>query len=405
MPVVPLVYRSTYMERLHTLEGTRDIKVITGVRRSGKSELMKAFASESAASDSMSNNVYLDLLDLDNEELLEYHALHKRVIDSYREGAHNRLFIDEIQLCEGFERAINSIHTRGGWDIYLTGSNAFLLSSDLASLFTGRQREVHVFPFSFCEYREYFGGEREIDDDLDNYVRRGGLAGSYAYGSLTESYGYVRGVYRTILTRDLVQKFSLPDTTVLERLAEYMMDNAGNLNSPNNIANTLEANKVSTNHVTVGRYMSYLRDAFVFYNARRFDIKGKRYLSTQAKHYVCDTGMRYAILGTRNMEWGRMYENVVFLELLRRGYEVYVGKLYQKEVDFVVKMESELVYIQVSDDIGSQSTLDRELSPLLSIRDAFPKVLIARTRHEEYSVEGVRIIDVARWLLGDGPLG
>ena len=168
---------------------------------------------------------------------------------------------------------------------------------------------------------------------------------------MAESYGYIRDVYRTILTRDLVQKFRLPDTLVLERLAEYMMDNTGNLNSPNSIANTLDANKVSTNHVTVGRYISHLRDAFVFYEAKRYDIKGKKYLSTQAKHYVCDTGMRYAVLGTRNMDWGRMYENSVFLQLIRRGYETYVGKLYQKEVDFVVKRGSEQVYIQVSDDV------------------------------------------------------
>lgn len=217
---------------------------------------------------------------------------------------------------------------------------------------------------------------------------------------MSESYGYIRDVYRTILTRDLVQKFGLPDTQVLERLAEYMMDNAGNLNSPNNIANALDANKVPTNHVTIGKYMSHLRDAFVFYEVRRYDIKGRKYLSTQAKHYVCDSGMRYAVLGTRNLDWGRMYENAVFLELMRRECEVYVGKLYQKEIDFVAKKGSDLLYIQVSDDISSPSTFERELAPLLSIRDAYPKVLIARTKHGEYSREGVRIIDLAGWLSG-----
>ena len=397
---MPWVNRTAYMNRLRSLAGTRDIKVITGVRRSGKSELMKAFSAETAASDPLSNNVYLDLLDLDNEELLDYHALHARVVGSYDARLHNRLFIDEVQLCEGFEKAVNSIHARGGWDIYLTGSNAFLLSSDLATLFTGRHRDIHIFPFSFGEYREYFGLQHAVDEDFDDYVRRGGLAGSYEYGDLPESYGYIRDVYRTILTRDLVQKFSLPDTTVLEHLAEYMMDNAGNLNSPNSIANTLDANATATNHVTVRRYMSHLRDAFVFYEAKRYDIRGKKYLSTQAKHYICDTGMRYAVLGTRNMDWGRMYENIVYIELLRRGFEVYVGKLYQKEVDFVAKKGSQLVYIQVSDDISAQTTLDRELSPLFSIRDAFPKMLIARTRHEEYSIEGVLVVDIAKWLLG-----
>ena len=147
-------------------------------------------------------------------------------------------------------------------------------------------------------------GERAVDDDFDGFIRRGGLAGSYDYDDISESYGFICDVYKTVLTRDLVQKFSLPDSTVLERLAEYMMDNSGNLNSPNNIANVLNANRVPTNHVTVGRYTSHLRDAFVFCEAKRYDIKGKKYLSTQAKHYVCDSGMRYAVLGTRDMDWG-----------------------------------------------------------------------------------------------------
>lgn len=390
-----------YIDRLRALEGTRDIKVITGMRRSGKSELMKAFAEITKQNDPVSNNIYIDLLDLDNEPLLEYHTLHYKITKQYKEDAHNRLFIDEVQLCEGFEKAINSIHARGGWDIYLTGSNAFLLSSDIATLFTGRHREIHILPFSFVEYRSYFGDQEFVDNDFDDFIRRGGLAGSYAYSDIFESYEYIRDVYKTILTRDLVQKFSLSDTSVLERLAEYMMDNSGNLNSPNNIANVLEANKVSTNHVTIGRYISYLRDAFVFYEARRYDIKGRKYLSTQAKHYICDSGMRYAVLGTRNMDWGRMYENTVFLELMRRGFEVYVGKLYQKEVDFVIKRGSELAYIQVSDDISAKSTLERELASLLSIKDAFPKILIARTRHEPYTQEGVLILDLARWLLDE----
>ena len=240
-----------------------------------------------------------------------------------------------------------------------------------------------------------------VDDDFDGFARRGGLAGPCEHDDVSESYGHIRDVYRTILARDLVQRFSLPGSAALERLAEHVMDNSGNLDSPNSIADVLDANRVPTNHVAVGRHLSHLRDAFVFYEARRYDIKGRRCLSARAKHYVCDSGMRYAVLGTRDMDRGRMYENAAFLELTRRGYETYVGKLYQKEVDFVAKRGSELVYIQVSDDISSESTLERELAPLLSVRDAFPKVLIARTRHEPYTREGVLVLDLARWLLGE----
>lgn len=181
--MIDWVDRNTYMERLWALEGTRDIKVITGMRRSGKFELMKAFSASVARKDPSSNNVYIDLLDLDNEPLLEYYALHHEIIERHKEGARNRLFIDEVQLCEGFEKAINSIHARGGWDIYLTGSYAFLLSSDLVTLFTGCHREVHILPFSFGEYRSYFGEQGAADDEF---------AGSYDYDDISESYGFLR---------------------------------------------------------------------------------------------------------------------------------------------------------------------------------------------------------------------
>lgn len=220
------------------------------------------------------------------------------------------------------------------------GIERVLLSSDLATLFTGRHREAHILPFSFGEHRSYLGEQGAVDNNFDRFIRCGRLAGSYDYDDVSEPYDYIRDVYKTILACDLVQKFSLPDSTVLERLAEYMMDNSGNLNSPSNIANVLDTNRVPTSHVTVGRHISYLRDAFVFHEAKRYDIKRKKYLSTQVKHYVCDSGMRYATLGTRNMNRGRMYENAVFLELMRRGYEIYVGKLHQKKVDFVAKRGS-----------------------------------------------------------------
>ena len=393
------IVRKKYLDRIIELNGTPDIKIITGIRRSGKSKLMQAYIEHLKENCENINIIFIDFMDLEFEEIKEYHALHSYVEQHYVAGKTNYLFVDEVQMCPRFELAINSLYSKGKYDIYVTGSNAFLLSADLATLFTGRYIQIHVFPFSFKEYCEYYDDVTDKDKLFDEYSFKGGLAGSYVYPNDRDRSAYIKEVYETIVTRDLVQKYALPDTTVLQRLSEFLMDNISNLTSPNKVSQLLNANNVTTNHVTVGKYIKYLCNAFVFYDIKRYDIRGKKYLESSEKFYLCDTGIRYAILGSRNMDYGRVYENMVCIELLRRGYDVYVGKLYQKEIDFVAQKGSEKIYIQVSDNISGQETFEREYSPLLQIRDAYPKMIIARTRHPEYSYEGIEIHDIAEWLL------
>lgn len=393
------ISRPEYFGRLQALQDTPDIKIITGVRRSGKSMLMREYISYLQQQNSNCNIIYVDFMDLAFEDLKEYHALYTYIENAYQEGRCNYVFIDEVQLCPHFELAVNSLHSKQKYDLYLTGSNAFLLSADLATLFTGRYIEIHVFPFSFAEYCSYFDARKDVDALFDDYVLAGGLAGAYAYKTNFDKSVYIREVYQTIMHRDLRQKYKPSDETLLDMVSEFLMDNISNITSSNKIAATLTSNKLAVNHVTIGKYLKYLCTAFLFYKARRYDIRGKKYLESSAKYYLVDSGMRFAVLGSRNLDYGRVYENIVYLELLRRGYDVYVGKLYNKEVDFVAKQGSELLYIQVSDDISRSETMERECDSLLKIKDAYPKIILARTKHEAYTYNGIIVYDIARWLV------
>lgn len=393
-----IIERVDYQNYLWDVKDTPDIKVITGIRRAGKSEIMKSFVDRLKMNDTSANVVYVDLSVLENESLLEYHHLYEWAKARHKVGMKNYLLIDEVQLCEHFELSINSLHSLGLYDIYLTGSNAFMLSSDLATLFTGRLIEIHVLPFSFKEFCAYYESDTDLQVLFDLYVVEGGLSGSYVYEKERDRKNYVKNVYHTILRRDLTEKYNLPDSKMLEQVTEYMMDNVSNTTSSNNVSNCLTANGTITNHATIGSYLKYLCDAFVLYKVSRYDIQGKKYLQTLDKNYLADSGIRFAVLGRRNMDYGRVYENIVALELLRRGFSIYVGKLYQKEVDFVAMRGNEKIYIQVSDDISNPETFQRETDPLLKIRDAYPKMLIARTKHELYDYQGIMVFDLARWL-------
>lgn len=398
-----LIERTAYMEELKDLLQTPDIKVITGVRRSGKSKLLDALAAYLQSSDEQANVIHINFNLTDYEALMEYHVLESYVEDHYQVGKNNYLMVDEVQMCPSFEKAISSLHAREKYDIYVTGSNAFLQSSDLATLFVGRTYEVHVFPFSFREYLSYFPSEN-LYGSLTRYFIEGGMAGSYLYKNEAQKYRYINSeVLNALIVRDIVQKYHIRNVPLLHELIDFLMDNIGNVISVRTITDTLSSNKTKVDHKTVGKYTDALCKAFAFYRIRRYDIKGKRYLRSEDKYYLVDHSFRFARLGTKNMDYGRVLENMVAIELLRRGYEVYVGVLYKKEIDFVAMKQGEKLYIQVANNISEPKTFEREITPLLSIKDAYPKLLIARTWQPEYQHEGIRIVDAAEWLSSHVP--
>lgn len=392
------IIERNYLKDLISIIRTPDIKVITGVRRSGKSKLLEQFKEYIEKNIKNYNIIYINFSLLEFEQLTEYHKLNDYIESKYIQNKNNFVLIDEVQMCKGFERTINSLHASEKYDIYITGSNAFLLSSDLATLFTGRTFEIEIFPFSFEEYLKYYQ-YKDIDLAFDKFVLDGGMAGSYLYDNEEKRYNYILDVYRTLIVRDINEKYNIKNNELLDNLTNFMMDNISNITSVRNITNSLNKFDNTLNHKTIGSYIQYLCNAFLFYKVKRYDIQGKRYLESLDKYYLVDQTFKYAKLGIKNMNYGRSYENIIAIELLRRGYDIYVGELYNTEIDFVAMKRNEKIYIQVSDNIEEEKTFSREVNSLLKIKDAYPKMLIARTKHENYLYEGIQIYDIARWLM------
>ena len=393
-----LIERNYYLDKLIRVIDTPDIKVITGVRRSGKSKLLEALQKYIDKNYDNANIIHINYNLKKYNKIAEGDLLYDYVDKQFIKGKDNFLLIDEIQKCKDFEETINSFHAEERFKIFITGSNAFLLSSDLATLFTGRTFEIPIFPFSFKEYMIYYKNDN-IYNSFDKYIKDGGMSGSYLYQEDEDKSAYLKDIYETLIIRDVVQKYKIKNKDLLNKLSDYLLDNISNITSSRKIENTLKSNKLKAEHKTINRYIEYLCNAFAFYRVRRYDIKGKKYLVTQDKYYLSDHSFRTAILGKKNMDYGRILENIVAIELLRRGYEIYVGTLYNKEVDFVAMKKDEQIYIQVSENINDTKTLEREINPLLSIKDGYKKIIITRLNHESYLQEGIEIIDIADWLL------
>ena len=389
-----LIERRQYLDKLINVLGTPDIKVITGVRRSGKSKLLEAFRAYIESENADCNSIQINFNLPDFDDLLTYRALYDYVNAHYVAGKENFVFIDEVQMCKDFEKAVNGLHASEKYDIYITGSNAFLLSSDLATLFTGRTFEIKVYPFSFREYMEYFG-LKDRYDALDTYVLEVGMSGSYLYKDQEAKYDYIADVFDTLIVRDIRKKYKIRNTQLMDRIVDFLMDNVSNLSSARNITNTLGSMQEKIHHTTVGNYMQYLCNAFAFYKVRRYDIKGKKYLSSNDKYYLSDHTFRYAKLGTKNMDYGRILENIVAVELLRRGYQVSIGKLDLLEVDFIAQKEDKRIYYQVSASVLDEKTYEREFAPLKKINDSYPKYVLTLDEFPmgEDGIEQKNIID------------
>ena len=393
------IARDNYMDFLYRNRERHIIKVVSGVRRCGKSTLFSLF-SERLLTDGVeaAQIQAINFEDIAFEDLQEYHALYHYIEERLAPKKWNYVFLDEIQHVPQFEKAVDSLFIKENVDIYITGSNAFLLSSDLATLFTGRTFEIEVYPFSFAEFMQYF----ELNDSyaaFTRYIQEGGMAGSYLYKTPETKYSYISDVFNTLIVRDIQKKYKIRNMPLMERLCDFLIDNVSNLTSTRSVAAAFTSEQVKTNDRTISAYIKYLCSAFAFYKVRRYDIQGKRYLASNDKYYLSDHSFKYAKLGTKNANYGRMIENIVAIELLRRGYELYAGVLYKKEIDFVAIKRNEKLYIQVASSIDDPDTFQREVDPLLKIKDAYPKMILTRTRQEAYQYEGVQIVDVADWLL------
>lgn len=393
-----LIPRSHYIEQLSTWRDKQIIKVITGIRRSGKSTLMMQYQQQLLSLGVKPDQIQVyNFEDLANESLLDYRQLYAHVSQRLQPDCQNYLFFDEIQMVNEYQRAIDSLFLRSNVDIYLTGSNAYLLSSEIATLLSGRYIELRLLPLSFAEYCYQSPLSAE-----ENYRRYLSLT-SFPYGlQLPHAEAvreYLDGLYSTVVLKDIVSRRKLQDMDLLGRIVRFLSDNIGNLTSVKSIANNLQAGGRKVSDHTVESYMQSLVECFLFYRIERYDIRGKQRLKVGHKYYIADLGIRHLLIGIQGGDLGHLLENVVCLELLRRGCQVMVGKMGDAEVDFIALQSGLPTYFQVSLSVRDEATLRRELTPLLQINDHYPKYLLTLDPDPPVSHDGIKQLYALDWLL------
>lgn len=398
-----MVVRKEFMKILWDWKDKKVIKVVTGVRRCGKSTLLSQFKSEVEKLGEC-NTISINFDDLENEFLCDYHVLYQHLMEKITDRLMNYIFLDEIKLVPQFEKVVNSLFLKENVDIYITGSNAYMLSGEIATLLSGRYVEIKMLPFSFAEYaqfkRDFLKKEVAADETLYNeYVSLGGfpyVASISNDKNLVRD--YIRGIYSTIVLKDIIQRKKLSDSDVLEKVCKFTLSNVGNLISSKKVSDTLTSGGRKTSPATVENCYNALTESYLFYKATRYDIKGKEFLKSLEKYYAVDMGLRFFMLGIRTGDDGFILENVVFLELLRRGYEVYVGKYNDFEIDFVAKKDGLTEYYQVALSVRGQDTLERELRPFRLIKDNYPKFLITLDNSNDIDHDGITQVYAVKWL-------
>ncbi len=393
-----MVPRPAYLKELDSLRDKQIIKILTGVRRCGKSTILQLYQQQLLSEGIQKDQIQmLNFEDLGLAKITNYLDLYKHIEAKLLPNKMNYIFLDEIQDIPHFEKALDSLFIKKNVDLYITGSNAFMLSGELATLLSGRYIEIPVYPFSFKEFRQTTP-ELSKSESFARYLDNGGFPFATELKDDNTYFSYIQGIVNTVLIKDILSRVERGNAKLLEEIAAFLTDVSGSLITPTKIANTLTSSGLKTSSITVMSYLDRLTNAYLFYQCNRYDISGKKYLQINSKYYPVDPALRRALLGQKRPNMGSRLENIVYLELKRRGYEVYVGTLGTKEVDFVAIHDGIKEYYQVSLTVQGEKTYQREIAPFLKIKDNYPKILLTEDsgNYDDNGIEQKNVID---WLL------
>lgn len=400
-----LIPRKEYLDWLCRWRDKQIIKVVSGVRRCGKSTLLTLFKQnllKQGVGEKQIISINFEAMEF--EALQDYHTLYQYINDRLQQDCKNYIFLDEVQHCTEYQKAVDSLFIKDNCDIYLTGSNAYFMSGELATVLSGRYVELKMLPLSFKEFVSSFAPENvdiSIQEKFNLYLNYGSFPFLARYNSFdSDAYNYLRDVYNTIILNDIVKRLKITDVNALDKVTKFIADNIGNIVSINKIANTLKSGGKSIDNKTVEKYLQGLVDALFLYKAPRFNIKGKQLLTNMPKYYIVDIGMRNILIRNKESDIGHIIENLAYLELMRRGYEVYVGDIDKGEVDFVAIKNNQTEYYQISATTLNPDTLARELAPLQSVQDNYPKYLLTLDElFGEANYNGIQKKNLIKWLL------